>query len=462
MCLLIVLAGLLRFYRLGDWPFAGDEISTIAEEQSLFGERTAPPDSQIYRLPRIIPLSYLFHHLSDSLVGKDEYGSRVAMAILGALSVGITFFMLDALKGRATATATALLVTLWPEHVFQSQQTRFYIVAAFFSCLCLFIGALAANRRSTSLTILLCCSIIAAVLSHTLMVVLLPITFAGILAGAYAERCPLPKNVVLIFLGTTLGIGFLFGAYLRPLLSHWNADAAWGYGCIHSLFAFINMIGWSVVLLGVLGFLLLCHERNPQNWYWIVCAFGWAGASLVFPLLVNHHPEYVFPLAMSIVVMAGCAVGAVYEELRDRSALLGATWLVLACLGNLPSLVSHYSDGSRPDLRTAAQYVKTHWQTGDRVTGYSMGLFAHYARGCRPTIPLPSSDTTAKLDELTRGQGRLWIVVQSGRSGLSEALRRWLGTHCSAELTVRRTRLDYADFSVDVFLNTPDVEGDPF
>lgn len=111
---LLMFAGSLRFYKLGNWPFAGDEIYTLQEEQSLFAGGEAPRDSQIYRLPRAIRLSHLLQHVSIEIFGRDEFGSRVVMAVLGTLSVGLVFLTLDVLNGRATATATAMLVALWP------------------------------------------------------------------------------------------------------------------------------------------------------------------------------------------------------------------------------------------------------------------------------------------------------------------------------------------------------------
>jgi hypothetical protein len=287
------------------------------------------------------------------------------------------------------------------------------------------------------------------------MGVLLAVTFGGVIAGAYAERHFPPRNVVLVFLVTLIVVGIFFWMYLKPLLTGWNKGAAWGYGIFHSVLGSVNMVGWPVALLSALGFLLLLYERKAQNWYWITCTLGWAAATVGFPLIVAHKPEYVFPLAISVVVLAGCAIGTVYEALRTRSALVGAAWVGLACLGNLPSLASHYMDGSRPDMRTAAEYVRRNWQAGDRVTGFAMGLFRHYAQGCEPAIPLAPTRAVEELNKLADGKGRVWVVVESYRAGLPEDTRRWLGAHCSDELKVRRTRFDYADYSVDVFLYTP-------
>ena len=65
--MLISFAGTLRFYRLGDWPFAGDETATLSEERSLFAGGDLSGDDQTYRLARVIPLSYVFQHTSMTL-----------------------------------------------------------------------------------------------------------------------------------------------------------------------------------------------------------------------------------------------------------------------------------------------------------------------------------------------------------------------------------------------------------
>src|SRR6266849_947728 len=82
-----LLAGGLRFYRLGDWPFYGDELSTFAEVDSLFGNEEVSQYSQGYRLPRLIPVGNFVHFLDYSWFGRDEFGSRVLMAVLGTLQV---------------------------------------------------------------------------------------------------------------------------------------------------------------------------------------------------------------------------------------------------------------------------------------------------------------------------------------------------------------------------------------
>jgi hypothetical protein len=452
--ILLLMAGALRFYKLGAWPFADDELATLAEEAAFFAPSQVPPDSQIYRLSRAVPLGYLIAHAGHLLCGRDEYGSRVLMAVCGTLGVVVVFLLLDGLLGRTTALAASLLITMWPEHLFQSQQTRFYIVAALFASLCLLAGALAAQHRSARYSALACCLALAAMLCHTLLVGLLGVVLAGVVAAAIAQRQPLPHSVWAVFAGAVLVAAGLLLGYVWPLLRGWNQGETWGYTSAHALLAAVNSLGWPLALLAALGLLHLARERTAQSWYWITCAMAWGGAALVLPRIVTYHPAYIFPLALGPLVLAAAAVALIATRLRPTSPLLAAAWIGVACLFSLPSVVSHFADGSRPDLRTAARYVDAHWQVGDRLTGFSMGTVGHYAPRCRPTIPLWPTSSASQLQTLAAEHGRLWIVVESARSGLPEELRRWLGTHAAAELTVRGKRYDYAENRVDVFLCT--------
>ena len=397
-CCLMLLAGFLRFYKLGDWPFAGDELGTIGEEQQLFEGGTAVSENQAYRLPRIVPLSYLMHHIGDSVFGRDEFGSRVLMAVFGTLGVGVTFLLLDSLKGRATAFACALLLALWPDHIFQSQQTRFYIIAAFFAGLAMLLGGFVAQRRSTFSAVVACCALIAAILCHTLMAVLWGTILAGIVAGSIAERRPFPKNVALVFAVAGILIA-LFGLfYVRPLASGWNSGETWGYGTLHSLLAAVNSVSWPVFLLAGLGVLLLLRDRNAQNWYWVACALGWGAVSAVLPAPDRLSPGYAFPLASSVFVVAACAIGTIYEYLKTRGALIGAAWIGIACLSSLPGVASYYSRRiatRHPDCRAVRKGARAHRRS-------SRGTLHGMVCVLRPRLP---SGNLFSMRSGSRGRG---------------------------------------------------------
>lgn len=454
---LTLFAAVLRFHSLGAWPYSGDETATLQEENVLFHAQEVSHDSQEYRLPHLIPVSYLVFHISHTLFGLDEWGMRVVIALLGTLSVGLVFVLLDGPMPRATAIATALLVAFMPQHVVHSQEARFYMVAAFFAFACLLVGARILWGRSTLYAILACCLALLAVLTHTLLVILLPLVFVAVCAGAYAERRSIPLAVTLAFAMAAAAVGAFLALYVRPLVQGWNQGETWGYSPVHALFASIVMIGWPIALLAVVGFVLMLRERTAQNWYWLTCLLGWVGASVAFPLIVVYHAEYVFPLVLGAIVVAGYAIGVIYELLRTRSSTAAWVWMGSICLANLPALASHYVDGSRRDGRSAAAYIRDHWSPGDRVTGYSMGLFQYYSRGCcEPTIPLPlTTNSVPQLQQLGAGSGRLWVVLENTRWGLDPQTQRWLFDCAVHKLSVGGRRFDEAEFKVEVYLISP-------
>jgi Dolichyl-phosphate-mannose-protein mannosyltransferase len=450
--LLLASAAALRFSDLGAWPYSGDETATLAEERVLFHDAAVQPTSPAYRLSHAIPLSYLAFHLSHTLFGDDERGTRVVVATLGCLSVVLVFLLLNGPLPRATATVAAVLVALMPQHVLHSQETRFYMVAAFFGFAALLTGARMLDRRSGLFAALSGCLTLLGMLAHTFLVVLLPLIFVAVCAGFYAGRRQIPRSVLLAF-GTTATVMTLFVTlYLRPLLRGWNQTESWGYSPLHALLASIVMVGWTTMLLAVVGSVLMIRERTMQGWYWPVCFIGWIGATVTLPLLVPYHAEYVFPLALAAIVPAAYAIGVVYELLRPRARLAAYAWIALSCLTNMPALASYYVDGSRWNIRAAAAYVRQHWLPGDRVAGYSVGLFRYYSGGCcEPAIAL-RPDSVAQLARLGSASGRLWVVLENTRSGLDPHVQRWLFDCAVHKLSVSGRRFDDAEFRVEVYL----------
>jgi hypothetical protein len=250
--------------------------------------------------------------------------------------------------------------------------------------------------------------------------------------------------------GALAWAGLVF--YLLPIARGWNAGELWGYSIAHSLQGAVSQLGWPVVLLALPGALALGKQRPEQAGYWLSFAALWLAASVVLPKLIVYYMSYVFPLAFSIVILAGYGLGAIYEGLRPQGRLVAVAAVAAGCLLNLPSVYSYYQDGNRHDYRTAAQFLEQHWQPGDRLAAVSSDILAHYAPVCKQAYGLDGSDPLPALQELTQTPGRLWIVLSCGRAGKPDDVSDWLAHHCTQELRVRRKRIDYYDYTVEVFL----------
>jgi hypothetical protein len=348
---------------------------------------------------------------------------------------------------------------VWPEHIFQSQQNRFYMPALVCSSLSLLAGAWAVQRRSVGWTLAACLAALAGILAHTLLGLLLGGLFVAILAGTLARRQPVPWSMLGVLVVAALGALVLSFVYLVPLMRGWNRAENWGYSPVHGVLAAVNQVGWPIVLLAGVGAAGVLGHRDGQGWYWLTWAGLWASAAVVLPLVVVFHPAYLFPFSLGVLVLAGRVAGEVYDSLRTRSGLAAWVWMIVVCGFNLPSLASHYQDGSRHDFRTPAQYIAHHWQPGDRIASATNVLLGYYADVCRSAEPLAAWNPLPELQRLTATPGRLWIVLPSDRGGKPEDLQRWLGTYCAQELEVRRKRFDYRDFVVEVFLYAPASAG---
>lgn len=453
----VLLAGGLRFFRLGAWSFTNDESATLVEDQSLFGADAAPPTDQTYRLPRLIPLAYGIQHIDYLLFGRDEWGSRVLPAVMGTLGVGLVFLLLRRSQGLAAATAAAVLVALSPDHLYHSQSNRHYSVAWLCASAAMLVGAAAVRRRSQLLTCTASGLAILAVLTHTLLAVVsagltVAVAVAGGLRFGWAAR-PLVRVAALATLLTVGLVAFLMGR----LGGGWNAGNVWGYGVLHSVMAGVLQVGWPTALLALVGAVDVAISRDSDGVYWLTWAGVWATATAALPLVVVYHPAYGFMLSLGVFVLAGRTIGKIFERLRSWNTVAACAWLAAACLFGLPDAASYFADGSRFDFRAAAKTVSDQWRPGDRIRSGSPKLLQLYLKGTDRPVGVREEDPLLGLDHEARSGGRLWVVLPVSREGEPAALRQWLDANCRRVALIRRQRFDYHEYAVEVYLH-PGVE----
>jgi hypothetical protein len=455
-----LIAGGVRFYRLGNWSFDADEISALIEEKVFFNGEHFADDSQYNnqyeRLPRIVPVGYYTLHFGYEAFGRDERGSRVVPAIVGTATVALVFLLMLPISSYAAALGTSLLFAFWQQHVLYSQMNHFYVVPMLFGFLCYLLGALEVKTPRAIFPILLSASAVAAIFSHTVAAGAFAVSGLGILAGSIANRRPIRwASVVTLGAGAAI-LAAIIVLYVLPLQRGWYQGLETGDSPLGAVAATISRIGWPVVWLALLGALFAVAEGGAINWYWLTCAAGsWAIIFLMPLLKFVFIARYALPLSLPMFVLAGIAIAKVFCLLRERSRPAAFAWMIFAPLVGLPSLASHYLDGSRADLRSAIQYVQAHWQSGDRVCCPSMGMkiaFDYYAPDCGPKL-LASADPSTTLNDIKKGGGRIWTVAGSYWGGRSDGdLGNWLDKQCMREARFEKYRYDHYRFCTDVYL----------
>jgi hypothetical protein len=446
----IALAACTRLFKLGDWPFSGDEVATLQETRAFFEPGFVAPEPQIALLPRAIPVSYYVNSAGYAWFGWSEWGSRVMPAAAGT-SLVLAIVVLGRIGlGTRTALIAALLVALSPAYVQQSQTNRFYSLAALLAAIAMLAGGAAVARGGPLWIGLAAVASVTAALTHTVAAALVAFAGVGIVLATWRPQPSVAKAGLVTFVAAGAAFALLFTLRIRPLLTGWNAEVPWAYSPVHALLAAVNMLGWPTALLAGFGLVAMIQKRDPQRWYWSSLVACWATAVVLLPFVMTYHPWYAFPLALSVMVCASYGVSELYDRLQP-SVTTSVAWLGVAALMGLPGLLSHFVDGSRADHRSAVEYVDRHWKQGDRVLTMSPRTFSHYAPGRSEVVELPHGDAARRVLDAEQA-GRFWIVLESPRGGILPVVREWLSSHAVHRFHASGRRFDYFQFNADVFL----------
>ena len=158
---LMILAVVLRFWRLGSWNFQATEIFTLR-------------DSLNPRLTNPRPLGYLLdHYLVGSFLPLDEFGLRLLPAVFGVLAVAVFYLVCRRSAGTRAALCGALLLTVSPLHVMYSQLARYWSLVFLLSTIypyAIYLGLRERNRRMLALGFV---TAVLAALAHPVSVLLL-------------------------------------------------------------------------------------------------------------------------------------------------------------------------------------------------------------------------------------------------------------------------------------------------
>ena len=155
----------------------------------------------------------------------------------------------------------------------------------------------------------------------------------------------------------------------------------------------------------------------------------------------------IFPALYS----AAWFVQFVFQHLQENSRTAACTFAAFSVLTNLPTLVSHYADGSRPNFRSASDFLITNADNHDTIAAISIGNLRHYHRDLPPTHVIDPASPITSISEVVSDSGKTWIVIQSGRNGIAPSLQEWLNSTCRLEKTIQRKRYDYYTNRIDIF-----------
>jgi hypothetical protein len=466
---LVILAFLLRFWQLGDWGFADDEIFTLRDSLSPKFDNPRPL------------LYFLNYFLVRPLMPLDELALRLLPAIFGVLAIPAFYEVSRRLVGTRAALFGALLLTVNSFHVYQSQFARYWSLVVLLTTVYPFAIYKGVRERNAGALALGLVTGVLAVLAHP--VAILPLGGLGLFLATQLRPGNLRElwNEKGVRWGALLAVTVATAIVVRylPVLHNWIFDRPeirLGDHILHSpggpgvkqvaiLLSYVEGLTLSVLLSGAVGIYLLWRERKRELALLLGCLFIFPVAFIVLlSLRTAVSTTYLLPTVPVLFVGAGVfldRLASVDWGLRPRW-LLPATVAAIIMSSNIPTLFSQYRDGRRADFRAVARWLDKHVAPQDAVYSDQYRVLAHYFKATH--VDQLRADTTPLRESVRElegsgGKGSLWIVVPV-RGGVRTnprfgRLKRWIYANCQLRNAIGVARLDFRKNDLQIYRCPP-------
>jgi hypothetical protein len=453
---LIVVGAGLRFYRLGQWPLAGDEISTLDEVRDV---ETGAGASNSW-VHATSPLSHLSIGLGLRIGGRNALGLRLAPAVFGMIALLALYPLTRKTLGETTALVCLAVLALAPEHVWLSGFGRYY--SPLFLCgLLALLGLvlLAANRPGSGIALYVG-SMMAGVGFHLTMLMLAPGTLlALLLLSRHCEgrRARVATRTLLVLIVAGVTACFWRLDELRHVYHNVmeNFPRLLGYRPAHLVLSLAADLGLGTWLFAIAGAIVAIRRRSRTGLVILVPTAIAIGLGVSASLYVTFGTRYLYAATPGVLLLAAYGVSHVVRAADKPTLKLAALGLLF--VPQMPLLASNVlEDSQRYDVIDAAKVVRELYRPGDRILAETHAALDYYT-GLR-SRELP--ETVPQLDAALRYSRRTIVVALYQRGeliGTTDAnLQRYLDLNLKLERRIFKRRFDSYRFEVRVFLNERD------
>jgi hypothetical protein len=472
---LILLALLLRFWRLGAWNFEATEMFTLRD--SLHPKLTNPR-----------PLSYFLNYLLvRPFIPLDEFGLRLLPALFGALTVPAIYAVARRLTTTRAALFGSLLFAVSELAVFYSQFARYWALVILLCAIYPYALYLGVRNRDRGTFIVGLVTLVLAALAHPVSVLLLggPAIYLGVTMLRPVTLRKLWARAAVRW-GALLGLIVLGVLLVRfvPVLLNWiaahdqnpgagqflNRPKPNGLKQLIYLSALTESLTLPVVLAALGGIYLLWQERDrPLAWYLTSLAVFPIAFLTLLSARTAVSQFYLVPTLPVFFIGAGVFLDHLFRVewgIRPRWLFPVLLFGIVLAAG-APTLISQYRNGRRFDFRGVAHWLQSTAGTGDVIYSDQPMVLAYYMPGATIAKLRTPEPLAQSLDSLHRsgGGGVLWIVAPAPahafRTDLKQGgLAAWMWDNCQLRNTVGVGRIDFRQQYLQVYRCPPKRPGD--
>ncbi len=207
------------------------------------------------------------------------------------------------------------------------------------------------------------------VLSHNVTVAWFVLAFMAAACGYVVSA--VPRHVLVrTAVAATISV-LIYFLYLRPLVQGWASTG----NPTPVLISFAAQVGVPALSLALFGACVIIARKRRESIVWWALMF--AGSLCLFQLTtINWNPRYFLFFFPAVWILAAYGMDAIAGSLGR--GVTAAAWYGAVALLLLPSLLSHFQDGTRHDYRRAAQVLQAHALPGQVILSDDAETISYY------------------------------------------------------------------------------------
>jgi hypothetical protein len=393
LLVVVLVAACLDSYGIRSWPMADDEVPSLVEMR-LFevpGNAFSVPAAQLERLPKALPVWYAFQRTALRLFPSNEFGFRLPSLICALIFSGLAFVVAARWRGIWYGVAIAIIVNLSQPFVYLAQIDRFYSMPLLLLALTLIV--MCTPRPGTWMALATAALAALTVLSHNVTIAVFVLAFIAAACAYLVGRAP---AYLLARSGLAASVSvLLYFSFIRPLVNGWHSTG----NPTPVLVSFAAHAGIPSLGLAMLGIWLAVEEsgRGVTMVWWGLMLAG----SLCFLYLtgMTWNPRYFLFFFPAMWVLAAYAMERVARRFEYGSG--AAAWYGLVVVLLMPSLLSHFRDGSRHDYRQAAAVLAASAQDQTILSDDAETISYYLPANLRRHLFVRTKVTTFPTDEFS-------------------------------------------------------------